>query len=115
MFSYLYDRKTEPSSSLPWLPTYPKGIKSNVVLFFSLKLHRFGGLIDWIPETIVADQGTVFTGGQVKAFAEEYGITIQNSTPYYAQGNGQAEASNKLFINVSPLLCRCPLNYSRLV
>lgn len=73
-------------------------------------VHRFG-----IPETIVADQGTVFTGGQVKAFAEEYGITIQNSTPYYAQGNGQAEASKKLKINVSPLLCRCPLNYSRLV
>lgn len=73
-------------------------------------VHRFG-----IPETIVADQGTVFTGGQVRAFAEEYGITIQNLTPYYAQGNGQAEASNKVLINISPLLCRCSLNYSQLV
>ncbi len=33
---------------------------------------------------------------RVLAFAQEYGIKILNSTPYYAQANGQAESTNKI-------------------
>ena len=31
----------------------------------------------------------------VKSFVAEFGISLVNSTPYYAQANGQAESSNK--------------------
>ena len=30
-------------------------------------------------------------------FAKFYKIKLLNSSPYYAQGNGQAESSNKIF------------------
>ncbi|XP_043700390.1 uncharacterized protein LOC122651129 [Telopea speciosissima] len=54
-------------------------------------IHRFGLL-----ETITCDNGTVFTGDEVVAFIAELGITFTHSTLYYAQGNGQAEASNNI-------------------
>mgnify|MGYP003703447895 FL=1 len=31
----------------------------------------------------------------VKSFVAEFGISLVNSTPYYAQANSQAESSNK--------------------
>ncbi|XP_056167311.1 uncharacterized protein LOC130138162 [Syzygium oleosum] len=58
-------------------------------------IHRYG-----IPETITADQGTVFTGQEVLGFTRSRGIKMLHSTPYYAQANGQAEASNKVIINL---------------
>ena len=33
-------------------------------------------------------------------FVVDYGIQIIKSTPFYAQANGQAEASNKVFIGI---------------
>ncbi|XP_058767814.1 uncharacterized protein LOC131641523 [Vicia villosa] len=45
---------------------------------------RFG-----IPETITIDQGTVFTGKKMQEFAQEVGIKLLTSTPYYAQANGK--------------------------
>ncbi|GKV42709.1 hypothetical protein SLEP1_g50088 [Rubroshorea leprosula] len=46
------------------------------------------------------DQGTVFVSHQVEAFAKEMGFRLLNSTPHYAQANGQAKASNKVVINL---------------
>ena len=37
---------------------------------------------------------------EVKEFAEKYGIKMLNSSPYYAQANGQAESSNKILIKL---------------
>ena len=39
-------------------------------------------------------------GNETLAFADNRGIKILNSTPYYAQANGQAEATNKIVINI---------------
>ena len=36
----------------------------------------------------------------MRAFAESYKIKLLNSTPYYAQANGQAESSNKILIKL---------------
>ncbi|XP_043693060.1 uncharacterized protein LOC122643510 [Telopea speciosissima] len=47
----------------------------------------------------MCDNESVFIGDQALEFATSYGITITHSTPYYAQGNGQAEASNKVLKN----------------
>jgi transposase InsO family protein len=46
------------------------------------------------------DQGTSFTLGQVREFANSYKIKLLNSSPYYAQANGQAESSNKILIKL---------------
>ncbi|WCJ31746.1 hypothetical protein M5689_013207 [Euphorbia peplus] len=42
----------------------------------------------------------MFTGDDMKEFMEEYGIKLIHSTPFYAQANGQAEASNKILIGI---------------
>ncbi|GKU92847.1 hypothetical protein SLEP1_g6519 [Rubroshorea leprosula] len=54
----------------------------------------------WSTRTITIDQGTVFFSHQVEAFAKEMGFHLLNSTPHYAQANGQVEASNKVVINL---------------
>jgi hypothetical protein len=57
-------------------------------------VYRFGS-----PQTITTNQGMMFTSDEFKTFAAELGIKL-NSSPYYAQANGQAEASNKRLIKV---------------
>ena len=58
-------------------------------------IHRFG-----IPQSITTDQGIMFIGDEMTYFAKDYGIQLIRSTPFYAQENGQVEASNKLLINI---------------
>jgi transposase InsO family protein len=58
-------------------------------------VFRFG-----IPQTITTDQGTMFTCYEFKDFAARLGIKLLNSSPYYAQANGQVEASNKSLIKL---------------
>ena len=58
-------------------------------------IHRFR-----IPQTITTDQGTQFTSSEFCDFAKNMGIKLYNSSPYYAQANGQAEASNKIMIKL---------------
>ena len=58
-------------------------------------VHRFG-----IPQTLTTDQGTSFMSHQVREFVESFKIKLFNSSPYYAQANGQAESSNKTLIKL---------------
>ena len=58
-------------------------------------IHRFN-----IPQTLTTDQGSSFISKEVRAFAESYKIKLLNSSPYYAQANGQAESSNKILIKL---------------
>ena len=53
-------------------------------------IYRFG-----IPQTTTTDQGTMFTSEEFGEFSTGMRIKLLNSSPYYAQANGQAEASNK--------------------
>jgi transposase InsO family protein len=55
-------------------------------------INRFG-----IPQTITTDQGAQFVSSEFREFAES---KLLNSSPYYAQANGQAEASNKIMIKI---------------
>ena len=58
-------------------------------------VYRFG-----IPQTITTDQGTMFTSKEFGDFAASMGIKLLNSSPYYAQANGQAETSNQIMIKL---------------
>ena len=60
-----------------------------------LIVYQFG-----IPQTITTDEGTMFTSGEFDEFAIGMGIKVLNSSAYYAQANGQAEASNNRIIKL---------------
>jgi hypothetical protein len=76
-----------------WVEAIPmKTVTSKDVINFIKEhvIHRFG-----IPHTITTDGGSVFISEEFKKFAADMGIKLIRSSPYYAQANGQAEASNQ--------------------
>jgi hypothetical protein len=66
-------------------------------------VYRFG-----IPQTITTDQGSQFTSGEFEEYANSLGIKLLNPSPYYAQVNGQTEATNKGIIK----LIKCKIDES---
>jgi hypothetical protein len=58
-------------------------------------IHRFG-----IPQTITTDGGSVFISEEFLKFTTDMGIKLVRSSPYYAQANRQAEASNQSLIKL---------------
>ena len=81
-----------------WVEAVPlkKAEQKDVIQFINEKIiHRFG-----IPQFITTDKGTMFIGDEMTYFAKDYGIQIIKSAPFYAQANGQVEASNKVLISI---------------
>jgi hypothetical protein len=58
-------------------------------------IHRFG-----IPQIITTDGGSVFISEEFRKFDADMGIKLIRSSPYYAQANGQAEASNQSLVKL---------------
>jgi transposase InsO family protein len=58
-------------------------------------ITRFG-----IPHKIISDNGTPFVNNSVREVLEHYRIKHHRSTPYYPQGNGQAEATNRMLLRI---------------
>lgn len=83
-----------------------------VISFLEEKIFtRFG-----IPETITFDQATVFKNPELLDYLNQFGITKLHSTPYYAQANGQAEATNKIIVKgISKLVDNNPRNWDELL
>jgi hypothetical protein len=48
-------------------------------------VYQFG-----IPQTLMMDQGPSFMARQFREFTSSLGVKLLNSSPYYAQANGQA-------------------------
>ena len=63
-------------------------IKENIIV-------RFG-----VPHRIISDNGTPFFNSEVRKMLKFYQVKHHRSSPYYPQGNGQAEATNKTFIKI---------------
>ncbi|KAI5335111.1 hypothetical protein L3X38_025244 [Prunus dulcis] len=59
-------------------------------------------VIQWfgIPESITTDRGSSFISREIVDMAEAFKFKLLQSTPYYAQANGQAESGNKVIINI---------------
>jgi ribonuclease HI len=58
-------------------------------------ITRFG-----IPHKIISDNGTPFVNKDVQEVLEHYRIKHRQSTPYYPQGNGQAEVTNRMLLRI---------------
>jgi ribonuclease HI len=81
-----------------WVEAIPlkKVTSENMVEFVKEHIiYRFG-----IPQTITTDQGAQFVSLEFREFAKSMGIKLFNSSPCYAQANGQVEASNKIMIKL---------------
>ena len=57
-------------------------------------ITRFG-----TPHTLISDNGLQFDSKNFREYCCDFGITNRYSTPAYPQGNGQAEAVNKVIVN----------------
>ena len=55
---------------------------------------RFG-----VPHSLISDNGLQFDSKAFRRYYCELGITNKYSTPAYPQGNGEAEAVNKVIVN----------------
>ena len=55
---------------------------------------RFG-----VPHVLISDNGLQFDNKMFRRYCGELEITNRYSTPAYPQGNGQAEAVNKVIVN----------------
>ena len=55
---------------------------------------RFG-----VPRTLISDNGLQFDSKAFRRYCYELGIINRYSTPAYPQGNGQAEAINKVIVS----------------
>ena len=55
---------------------------------------RFG-----VPHVLISDNGLQFDSKMFRKYCGELGITNRYSTPAYPQGNGQAEAVNKVIVS----------------
>ena len=76
-----------------WVETVPmRSVASRDVISFVKEhiIHRFG-----IPQTITTDGGSVFISEEFRKFTDDMWVKLIRSSPYYAQANGQAEASHR--------------------
>ena len=55
---------------------------------------RFG-----VPYVLISDNGLQFDSKAFRTYCSDLGIKNRYSTPAYPQGNGQAEAVNKVIVN----------------
>ena len=58
-------------------------------------------IVTWfgVPHSLILDNGLQFNSKSFRQNCGELGITNRYSTPAYPQGNGQAEAINKVIVN----------------
>jgi hypothetical protein len=80
-----------------WIEVIPTRSASHKVIIGFLEdiIARFG-----CPKRIVTDNVASFKAEPLIQFCEQFGIALIHSTPYYPQGNGLVESSNKSLIKI---------------
>ena len=58
-------------------------------------------IVTWfgVPHTLISDNDLQFDSRAFRKYCSDLGIKNRYSTPAYPQGNGQAEAVNKVIVN----------------
>jgi transposase InsO family protein len=82
---------------IKWIESSPTRSASHKVIIIFLEdiIARFG-----CPSRIVTDNDASFKSEPLVMFYEQFKISLIHSTPYYPQGNGLAESSNKRLIKL---------------
>ncbi|MQL85079.1 hypothetical protein Taro_017590 [Colocasia esculenta] len=77
-------------------------INASTVCRFIMRniVSRFG-----VPSSIITDNGPQFISQELQDLYKKYNITLHHSSPYYPQGNGQAEATNKTLLKILKKTC----------
>jgi transposase InsO family protein len=80
-----------------WIEAIPTRSTSHKVIISLLEniIARFG-----FPSRIITDNVASFRSEPLIKFCEQFEISLIHSTPYYPQGNGLAESSNKSLIKL---------------
>jgi hypothetical protein len=80
-----------------WIEAIPTRSASHKVIIGFLEdlITRFD-----CPSKIVTDNAAAFGSEPLAKFCEQFRIKLIHSTPYYPQGNGLAESSNKSLIKI---------------
>jgi transposase InsO family protein len=80
-----------------WIEVIPTRSASHRVIIGFLEdiMARFG-----CPNKIITDNAASFKAEPLIKFCEQFRISLIHSTPYYPQGNGLAESSNKSLIKI---------------
>jgi transposase InsO family protein len=80
-----------------WIEAIPTRNASHKVIIGFLEdfITRFD-----CPSKIVTDNIAAFGSEPLDKFCEQLKINLIHSTPYYPQGNGLEESSNKILINI---------------
>jgi transposase InsO family protein len=80
-----------------WIEASPTRSASHKVIIIFLEdiIAKFG-----CPSRIVTDNAASFKFEPLVKFYEQFEISLIHSTPYYPQGNGLAESSNKSLIKL---------------
>ena len=78
-----------------WIKARPisKIRSEQAVLFFTDIVFRFG-----VPNSIITDNGTQFTGKKFLAFCDNYHIHVDWSAVAHPQMNGQVERANGMIL-----------------
>jgi hypothetical protein len=84
-----------------WIEAIPTRSASHKVIISFLEdiIARFG-----CPSRIVTDNVASFNFEPMIKFYEQFGVLLIHSTPYYPQGNGLVESSNKILIKLIKIL-----------
>jgi transposase InsO family protein len=80
-----------------WIEVVPTRSASHKVIIKFLEdiIARFG----W-PSKFITDNYASFKSEPLIKFYEQFQMSLVHSTPYYPQGNGLAESSNKILIKI---------------
>jgi hypothetical protein len=80
-----------------WIKVIPTRNASHKVFIGFLEdiIERFG-----CPDRIITDNAASFKDEPLIHFCEQFRINLIHSTPYYSQGNGLAESSNKSIVKI---------------
>jgi transposase InsO family protein len=80
-----------------WIEAVPTRSTSHkaIISFLEDIIARFG-----FPSKIFTNNASPFRSEPLIKFCEQFGISLIHSTPYYPQGNGLAESSNKSLIKL---------------
>ncbi|HEX4851450.1 MAG TPA: transposase family protein, partial [Puia sp.] len=93
--------------------TYCKFSTTEVVIKFLEEniITRFG-----MPYSLVCDNGPAFSSLKFSKWAFEYGIILRFSSNYYPQGNGLAESTNKILLDIiKRLIAKSPREWNTLL